>query len=327
VVVWPAAVKITSKWIDYKHIGKVMGVLSQSYLIGDALARLYLTAFVEILSWRMLFLVAGCTMMFFVFGEILFVKDSPKEFGYQEPEANPDNLLGENGKDDKIKTSAQDIKETCLPIFTSVGFWLMAILNVLLSVNRYIMLDYVPLFMRNKAESSYTIAALSSTLFPLFGGAAAILMGFLIDKLNGVKKNLSIVVFEVVLIVCSAILWILTMVQDVNNIVISMILFSAIGFSVNGPYSLPSAALSVLFGGKKASATISALMDGFGMIGATLSGVFGSLFLHENLPRVGWDKMYLVNLVASVLLLPTTLLYTFLEWRRSKRQNYVRQMQ
>ena len=44
---WPGMIKITSRWFSYSSYGTVMGVISLSFLFGDALARAFMGRLIE----------------------------------------------------------------------------------------------------------------------------------------------------------------------------------------------------------------------------------------------------------------------------------------
>src|SRR6202051_3549851 len=59
-IAWAGLIKVTSKWFDYTSHGTVIGVLSVSYLVGDALARQSMGFLLQQgLGWRALFYFAA----------------------------------------------------------------------------------------------------------------------------------------------------------------------------------------------------------------------------------------------------------------------------
>ena len=57
---WPGMIKITSRWFSYSTYGTVMGVISLSFLFGDAAARAFMGRLIDAgLGWRGVFWVAG----------------------------------------------------------------------------------------------------------------------------------------------------------------------------------------------------------------------------------------------------------------------------
>ena len=57
---WAGLIKVSSKWFDYSSYGSIIGILSISYLVGDALARQQMGMLIEHgYGWRALFVFAA----------------------------------------------------------------------------------------------------------------------------------------------------------------------------------------------------------------------------------------------------------------------------
>src|SRR5262245_52344581 len=60
---WPGAVKLTSRWFSFSSYGTAMGVISLSYLFGDAAARRFMGRLIEHgVGWRGVFFAAAGVM-------------------------------------------------------------------------------------------------------------------------------------------------------------------------------------------------------------------------------------------------------------------------
>jgi len=60
---WPGMVKLCGRWFSFARYGTVMGVVSLSYLFGDAAARLFLGWLIGMgLSWSGVFVVSGVVL-------------------------------------------------------------------------------------------------------------------------------------------------------------------------------------------------------------------------------------------------------------------------
>ncbi len=97
---WPGMIKITSRWFSYSTYGRVMGVISLSFLFGDAAARAFMGRLIRAgLGWREVFWVAGGVLAIMLVVSAVLVRESPRDLGLPEPETNPDNLFGALGDD------------------------------------------------------------------------------------------------------------------------------------------------------------------------------------------------------------------------------------
>jgi OPA family glycerol-3-phosphate transporter-like MFS transporter len=57
---WAGLVKLTANWFSYRSYGRIMGLLSLSYLVGDIVAKLVLGQLLDLgLGWRGLFMAAA----------------------------------------------------------------------------------------------------------------------------------------------------------------------------------------------------------------------------------------------------------------------------
>ena len=100
-------VKITGKWFSYSAYGTAMGVVSLSYLFGDAAARWFMGHVHGTgrrdrgrigLARRFLASPRWCCWHCFSLNW-LWLKESPLAIGHQEPQANPLNVYGAEGED------------------------------------------------------------------------------------------------------------------------------------------------------------------------------------------------------------------------------------
>src|ERR1019366_9730558 len=93
-VAWAGLIKVSSKWFDFSSYGTIIGILSVSYLVGDAAARQWMGLLIERgVGWRPLFLLAaGAAGLMFVVNFIL-LRESRLDAGYEPAKTNPLNLL------------------------------------------------------------------------------------------------------------------------------------------------------------------------------------------------------------------------------------------
>src|SRR5262245_35044942 len=90
---WAGVLKITSRWFSFGRYGTVMGIISLSYLFGDAAARQFMGLLISAgLGWRAVFFTAAL-----VLGVLLIactqLRESPSQVGEPEPFENPGSLF------------------------------------------------------------------------------------------------------------------------------------------------------------------------------------------------------------------------------------------
>ena len=94
---WAGMVKITSRWFSFSTYGTVMGLISLSYLFGDALARQFMGILIAHgMGWRGVFFSAGGGSRCPLGPEPYLVKRDTPEHGLEEPDANPLSLFHED---------------------------------------------------------------------------------------------------------------------------------------------------------------------------------------------------------------------------------------
>ncbi len=108
-------------------------MLTLSYLFGDALVRLGLGGLLALgLSWRQMFFAAAALLTAIAVASWFTLKSSPQDVGATEPEANPENVYGEEGN---IPRPA-NLVDLLWPLATSFSFWLVCIISFGLTVVR-----------------------------------------------------------------------------------------------------------------------------------------------------------------------------------------------
>ncbi len=96
---WAGMVKLTSKWFSYSTYGTAMGIISLSYLFGDAASRQFMAILIARgIGWRGVFLTAGGTLAVLAALNLLLLRESPREVGQVEPATNPLNIFREAGE-------------------------------------------------------------------------------------------------------------------------------------------------------------------------------------------------------------------------------------
>jgi sugar phosphate permease len=73
---WAGLVKISSRWFSYSTYGAIMGIVSLSYLFGDAAARAFMGVLISHgLGWRLIFRVAAGTLFVIFVMNLLLLKE------------------------------------------------------------------------------------------------------------------------------------------------------------------------------------------------------------------------------------------------------------
>src|SRR5215510_13798576 len=262
---WPGAVKLTSRWFSFSSYGAAMGVISLSYLFGDAAARRFMGWLIEHgVGWRGVFFAAAGVMSIIFIVNLLLLKESPREIGESEPQANPLNLVDEH------EGSAKGALKWALAAFLRrPAFWIVCFLSLGTTLLRETFNTWTPTYFTEVVGLSNAEAASKSAFFPLFGGVSVLLAGFVSDKLG---RNGRALIILIGLLLSSAGLWLLGHAKFGGSPALPVWLVASVAFTLIGPYSYLAGAISLDFGGKQGSATASGIIDGVGYLGGALAG-------------------------------------------------------
>jgi OPA family glycerol-3-phosphate transporter-like MFS transporter len=263
---WVGMVKIASRWFSYSTYGTVMGIVSLSYLFGDAAAREFMARLIDAgFGWRGVFLAAAGTLACLLLLNLLVLRETPQRLGFPEPPANPANLFQEESGAGKPNSLA-----ALLGTFArSPLFWLVCLLSLGMTILRETFNLWTPTYFTQAVGLTVADAAHKSALFPFFGGLSVLLAGFLSDRLG--KSGRASIIFYGLLLTAGALM---TMALGYfgESRVMPVILVALVAFLMIGPYSFLAGAISLDFGGKQGSATASGLIDGVGYLGGVLAG-------------------------------------------------------
>ena len=287
---WAGLVKVCSKWFHYSSYGAIMGILSLSFLIGDAAARRSMGLLLQHgYGWRALFYfaagVAGCTLI----ANLLFLRESRVETGYPEVQVNPLNLFGGSG------AKPQSFWALVKPLLSSRAFIFVCLLSLGCTIVRETFNTWTPVYFHNFFGYSDSSAASMSAIFPAVGAASVIITGWASDKL-GVTGRAMIMFFGLAATVVT--LMILAFIPRATSAsIIPVTLVGVVAFCLLGPYSYLAGAFALDFGGKQAGATSSGIIDGVGYLGGVLAG--------DTVARVavrfGWHGVFVALAAVSAL--------------------------
>ena len=304
---WVALVKVSSRWYPVQVHATVLGILSMSFLAGDALVRFYLGSLIEGgLGWRGVFFVSAATLTAIGAASLVFLKSSPGEVGLEEPPANEDNVYGESGNDDR----PQSLVDLIGPLLSSYSFWLVCILNCGLTFMRETLTFWTPTFLTETVGLAPGAAAKFSLFVPAIGAVAALSAGVLSDRLGG--RHGRVVVPSLVLLIGSTLL--LVIVPMGGRPVLAVTLLCAASFFLIAPYSFLSGVMALDFGGKRGASTAAGLSDSAGYTGAILSG----WFVGWTAERYGWTAVFALLAAAAVASLAVATVY----WIRQERTEH-----
>ncbi|XP_019847430.1 glucose-6-phosphate exchanger SLC37A2 isoform X1 [Bactrocera dorsalis] len=184
----------------------------------------------------------------------------------------------------------------------------------------YTFLYWLPLYIQSSTTLSPSVAADLSTLFDIGGIFGAIAAGTVSDY-SGMPATTCFV-----LLICSAPLLFMYVHFGGLSIVINIILLLLAGFMVNGPYALITTFVSAELGqhqslshNSKALATVTAIIDGTGSIGAAVGPFIAGL-----VSQSGWENVFNMLICADILAMVLISRQVIKELLRLRRRNRIR---
>ncbi len=265
---WAGLLKISSRWFDYSSHGAIIGVLSLSYLIGDAVAREWMGRLIAHgHGWRSLFALAAAVSGTMLIANFILLRESRLAAGHGDTIANPLNVFGSS------KAPPLTVRERLGPLVKSPAFLMVCVLSLVCTIVRETFNDWTPVYMRDFVHLSMSDAAGLSAIFPGVGAISVLLTGWFGDRLgpNGRPQ-----VLFLGLTATAGALFLLTMIHRGGTHTAPIALIGVVAFCLLGPYAYLGGAMALDFGGKAAGAVASGIIDGVGYLGAVSAGVGGA---------------------------------------------------
>jgi sugar phosphate permease len=230
---WAGMVKLSSCWFSYHTYGTVMGIISLSYLFGDAVSRAFMAWLIgQGLGWRGIFVVASGTLFLLFVVNLVLLKESPGAVGEIEPEANPSAIVAPQDHPEAKGGFWHHLR----PLLSSRGFWLVCALSLGFTLVRETFNLWTPTYFIQAVGLSKAAAAQQSALFPLFGGISVLLAGYVSDRL-GQGGRAAIIFYG--LLLTGVVLFCLGYLNFASFRTLPVALIALIGFLMIGPLLIP----------------------------------------------------------------------------------------
>ena len=263
---WAGLLKVCSRWFDFSSYGTIVGILSLSYLVGDAVAREAMGLLIEQGSgWRTVFLfAAGVAALLFLLNFFL-LRESRVEAGHGDARENPLNVFADT------PVERPSIGSLLKRLLTNAPFLLVCALSFGCTVVREAFNSWTPTYLNQSAGYAVGRAASLSAIFPAVGAVSVLATGWLSDRLGANGRALLLVLGLTATTLALASLGAVR--PGPVGAIVALMLIGVTAFCLLGPYSYLGGAMALDFGGKHAGATASGIIDGIGYLGGTLAGI------------------------------------------------------
>ena len=296
---WAGLLKVCSRWFDFSTHGTIIGILSLSYLVGDAIARQWMGVLISRgYDWQALFRFAAIAAGVMFAANFALLRESRTELGYRAAEPNPLNLYA-GAADGPLR-----LRTILEPLLRSRAFLLVCLLSFGCTFVRETFNIWTPVYLRDAVGYEAGRAASLSAVFPALGAASVLAVGWLSDRM-GVNGR-PVLLLAGLIATAVTLLGLMFLRLDLAPPLVAVVLIGVVAFCLLGPYSYLGGAFALDFGGQRAGALSSGLIDGVGYLGGALAG--------DSVARIsvafGWRGVFVVlAAVAASSALAAGLLY------------------
>ncbi|WJX94781.1 hypothetical protein P8452_76167 [Trifolium repens] len=330
---WPSVVAVIGNWFGKRKRGLIMGIWNAHTSVGNISGSL-LAASVLDYGWGWSFVLLGGLIIFGGFLVFFFLPAYPEDVGFcfinGDEEAQIVKIVGGGGVEGERERERERQKrcesggrgksigliEACM----IPGVITFALCLFFAKLVAYTFLYWLPFYLTQTEIGGKYMSVKSagnlSTLFDVGGIFGGILAGYMSDKLSA--RAITAATFMYASIPAMLLYRSYGSVSIHANIGLMIVS----GLFVNGPYSLITTAVSAdlgthssLKGDSRALATVTAIIDGTGSVGAAIGPLLTGF-----LSTRGWDEVFMMLVlgafVAGLLLSP--LILTEISERTSK---------
>lgn len=297
---WPSVVAVIGNWFGKRKRGLIMGVWNAHTSVGNISGSL-LAASVLDYGWGWSFLVPAALIVVGGLIVFLFLAPYPEDVGFsggvdEEAQMNKCEDCGVN-RQGSVNRKGVGLVEACM-IPGVIPFALCLFFSKLVA---YTFLYWLPFYLTQTEIGGKYISVKSagnlSTLFDVGGIVGGILAGYISDKLNARAITAASFMYAAI---PSMLLYrhygSLSMKANIGLMIIT-------GLFVNGPYALITTAVSAdlgthssLKGDSRALATVTAIIDGTGSVGAALGPLLTGFISTR-----GWNEVFIMLILGAFI--------------------------
>ncbi|KAJ8772111.1 hypothetical protein K2173_027288 [Erythroxylum novogranatense] len=302
---WPSVVAVVGNWFGKRKRGLIMGIWNAHTSIGNISGSLIASAMLSY-GWGWSFVVPGLLIAFVGLMVFLFLPVNPESVGADRDEDILEDLTQKTGDEitEPLLHSDSEEKEKAVGFIEAwkiPGVAPFALCLFFAKLVAYTFLYWLPFYISHTAIdgkylSSETAGNLS-TLFDVGGVLGGILAGHISDRLGA--RAITAASFMYCAIPA---LFFYRSYGDIS-LTLNIVLMFITGMFVNGPYALITTAVSAdlgthssLKGNSRALATVTAIIDGTGSVGAAIGPLLTGYISAES-----WSAVFTMLMIAALI--------------------------
>ncbi|KAL6977624.1 hypothetical protein U1Q18_026415 [Sarracenia purpurea var. burkii] len=303
---WPSVVAVVGNWFGKKKRGLIMGIWNAHTSVGNITGSLVASALLKY-GWGWSMVVPGLMIGFMGIVVFLFLAVSPQSVGANGEE--DDDELTQKIKSGEVLTepllrSATEDKDKAVGFIEAwkiPGVAPFALCLFFAKLVAYTFLYWLPFYISHTAIDgkylSSEAAGTLSTLFDVGGVVGGILAGHISDHLDARAITAASFMY------CTIPALFLYRSYGHVSLAVNIGLLLIAGMFVNGPYALITTAVSAdlgthssLEGNSRALATVTAIIDGTGSIGAAIGPLLTGYISEKS-----WSSVFTMLMAAALV--------------------------
>ncbi|KAB2598510.1 glycerol-3-phosphate transporter 1 [Pyrus ussuriensis x Pyrus communis] len=300
---WPSVVAVVGNWFGKKKRGLIMGIWNAHTSVGNITGSLVASALLGY-GWGWSFVVPGLIIATVGVVVFLFLPVSPEDVGAsEEDELHSPKKIGEGVTEPLLEPEAK-VQESAVGFIEAwkiPGVAPFALCLFFSKLVAYTFLYWLPFYITNTAIDgkylSSEAAGNLSTLFDVGGVLGGILAGHISDRLGARAITAASFMY------CAIPALFFYRSYGHISITLNIALMFITGMFVNGPYALITTAVSAdlgthssLRGNSRALATVTAIIDGTGSVGAAIGPL-----LTGYISAISWSAVFTMLMAAALI--------------------------
>ncbi|GKV17586.1 hypothetical protein SLEP1_g28069 [Rubroshorea leprosula] len=302
---WPSVVAVVGNWFGKKKRGLIMGIWNAHTSVGNITGSLVASAMLSY-GWGWSFVVPGLIVVFIGVVVFLLLPVSPDSVGVdkEEDELHFTKKSGDEEVTEPLLRSDPEHEEKAVGFIEAwkiPGVATFALCLFFVKLVAYTFLYWLPFYIAHTAiEGKYLSSKAAgnlSTLFDVGGVVGGILAGHISDSLDA--RAITAASFTY----CAIPALFFYRCYGHVSLALNIALMFITGMFVNGPYALITTAVSAdlgthssLEGNSRALATVTAIIDGTGSVGAAIGPVLTGYISEKS-----WSAVFTMLMAAALI--------------------------